>query len=231
MSGTAGVSLVCWDLAGTVIDGSVVERAFAEAIAAQGIVAGTQSYTRAMVKFDRARGRPPADVIRELFDDNDALATVAALAFDRSFRAAADRFGVAAPPGLIDAAGKLSGAGLQVCLLTALTRKACGALLDRMRGQGLTAAHEAVCADDAPRGFPWPDPVLTAARRAGVGDIREVAVVSATECGLESGHRAGAGLVVGLADGPRRAAKLHAAGATHVIGSIDAFPDLVERVA
>jgi phosphoglycolate phosphatase len=230
VSGTAGVSLVCWDLAGIVIDGSVVERAFAEAIAAQGIVAGTQSFTRAMVKFDRARGRPPTDVIRELFDDNDALATVAALAFDLSFRAAADRFGVAAPPALIDATGKLSGAGLQVCLLTTLTREACGALLDRMRGQGLTA-HEVVCADDAPRGFPWPDPVLAAARRAGVSDIREVAVVSATECGLESGHRAGAGLVVGLADGPRRAAKLHAAGAMLVIDSIDAFPDLVDRVA
>jgi phosphoglycolate phosphatase len=230
VSGTVGVSLVCWDLAGIVIDGSVVERAFAEAIAAQGIVAGTQSYTRAMVKFDRARGRPPADVIRELFDGNDALATVAALAFDRSFRAAADRFGVAAPPGLVDVLGKLSGAGVQVCLLTALTRGACGVLVDRMRRQGLMV-HEVLCADDVPRSFPWPDPVLTAMLRAGVGDVRAVAVVSATENGLQAGHRAGAGLVVGLADGPRRAATLHAAGATHVIDSIDAFPDLVERAA
>jgi phosphonatase-like hydrolase len=230
VSGTAGVSLVCWDLAGIVINGSVVERAFAEAVAAQGIVAGTQSYTRAMVRFDRARGRPPADVIRELFGDNDALATVAALAFDRSFRAAADRFAVTAPPGLIDAAGKLSGAGVQVCLLTSLTKKAGGALLGRMEQQGLTA-HQVLYADDAPRGFPWPDPVLTAMLRAGVGDVREAAMVSATESGLQSGHRAGAGLVVGLADGPRHAAALRAAGATHVIDSIDAFPDLVERAA
>ena len=86
-------------------------------------------------------------------------------------------------------------------------------------------------ADDAPRGFPWPDPVLTAMLRAGVGDVREVAMVSATESGLQSGHRAGARLVVGLADGPRHAAVLRAAGATHVIDSIDAFPDLVERAA
>jgi phosphoglycolate phosphatase len=230
VSGTAGVSLVCWDLAGLVIDSSVMERAFAEAIAAQGIVAGTQSYTRAMVKFDRARGRPPGDVIRELFDDNDALATVAALAFDRSFRAAADRFEVAAPPGLVEVIGKLSGSGVQICLLTALTSGACRVLVDRLRRQGLMA-NEVLCADDVPRSFPWPDPVLTAMLRAGVGHVREVAVVSATESGLQSGHRAGAGLVVGLADGPRRAAKLHAAGATHVIDSIDAFPDLVERAA
>jgi phosphonatase-like hydrolase len=230
MCGTASVSLVCWDLAGIVIDGSVVERSFAEAIAAQGIVAGTQSYTRAMVKFDRARGRPPADVMRELFDGNEALATVAALAFDRSFRAAADRFGVAVPPELVDAIGKLSGVGVQVCLLTALTRDACGALLNRMRRQGLMA-DEVLCADDAPRGFPWPDPVLTAMLRAGIADAGEVAMVGVTESGLQSGHQAGAGLVVGLADGPRRAATLRAAGATHVIDSIDAFPDLVERAA
>jgi phosphonatase-like hydrolase len=230
VSGTAGVSLVCWDLAGIVIDGSVVERAFAEAIAAQGIVAGTQSYTRAMVKFDRARGRPPADIMRDFFGDNDALATVAALAFDRSFRAAADRFGVVAPPGIVDAIGKLTSSGIQACLLTSLSRGACGALIDRMRRQGLVA-HEVLCADDAARGFPWPDPVLTAMLRLGAADVRDVAVVSATESGLQSGVRAGAGMVVGLADGPRRAAALHAAGATHVIDSIDAFPGLVEHAA
>src|SRR5258707_5130643 len=165
MSDTASVSLVCWDLAGIVIDGSVVERAFAEAIAAQGIVAGTQSYTRAMVKFDRARGRSPADVMREFFDDNDALATVAALAFDRSFRAAADRFGLSAPDSFIEAIGKVTGAGVPAVLLTSLNRDACGALLDRIQGQmqgpGLPSC-EALCASDAPRGFPHPDLVLTA---------------------------------------------------------------------
>ncbi len=230
MSGTAGVSLVCWDLAGIVIDGSVVERAFAEAIAAQGIVAGTQSYTRAMVRFDRARGRSPADIMREFFGDNDALATVASLAFDRSFRAAADRFGVCAPPGFIDAIDKLAETGVRACLLTSLSRDACGALMDRMQGQGRTA-HEVLCADDVPRGFPCPDLVLTAMLRHGIDNVRDVAVVSATENGLQSAQRAGVGLIVGIADGPRRAAALHAAGATHVIDSIDGFPDLVERAA
>jgi phosphoglycolate phosphatase len=50
------VSLVCCDLAGIVIGGSVLERAFADAIAAQGIVAGTQSYTRAMVRLSSGGG-------------------------------------------------------------------------------------------------------------------------------------------------------------------------------
>jgi phosphoglycolate phosphatase len=219
------VSLVCCDLGGLVIHGSVVERAFAEAIAVQGIVSGTQSYTRAMVKFDRARGRAPADVMRELFDGDDAQALVATLAFDRSFKAAAERFAVTAPPGFIDAVGKFSGTQVRVCLVTTLSRGACGPLADQIRRQRLTDI--VLCADDAPRGYPWPDLVLTAMLRAGATDVREVAVVSATESGVQSGQRAGAGMIVGVADGARRAAALRRAGATHVVDGIEAIPELV----
>jgi beta-phosphoglucomutase-like phosphatase (HAD superfamily) len=84
-----------------------------------------------------------------------------------------------------------------------------------------------LCADDVPRTFPWPDPVLTAMLRLGTGDVREVAVASVTEDGVLSGYRAGAGLVAGIADGPRRAAALREAGATHLLDSIAALSDLV----
>ena len=57
--------------------------------------------------------------------------------------------------------------------------------------------------------------------------VREVAVVSATESGVQSGQRAGAGMVVGIADGSRRAAALRQAGATHVADGVDAIPELV----
>jgi beta-phosphoglucomutase-like phosphatase (HAD superfamily) len=203
------VSLVCCDLASIVIDSSVVERAFAEAIAAQGIVAGTQSYTRAMVRLDRARGRPPADILREVFDGDETRSGVASLAFDQSFRDAANRFAVTAPPALIAALAHLAGVGLKVCLLTTLSRAAGGALADRVRRQG--AADLVLCLDDAPRGFPWPDPVWTAMLRLGAADVRDVAVIGATEACMESGRRAGAELIVGLADGARRAAALHQA--------------------
>lgn len=225
MGGTTSVSLICFDLVGLVIHDSVVERAFAEAIAAQGIVSGTQSYTRAMVKFDRARGRPPADVMRELFDKDDVQATVAALAFDRSFRAAAERFAIATPPEFVDVLGKFSGADIRVCLLTTLSRGACGPLMYQIGQQRV--ADLVLCADDAPRGYPWPDLVLTAVGRAGAVDAHEVAVVSATESGVQSGQRAGAGMVVGMADGSRRAAALRQAGATHITERVDAIPQLV----
>jgi phosphoglycolate phosphatase len=225
MSDAPPVSLVCCDLAGIVIDGSVVERAFAEAIATQGIVAGTQDYVRSMVRFDRARGRPPADVLRELFEGDELRAQAASLAFDRSFRAAAERFGVAVPPEAAAVFAKISGSGAKLCLLSALSRGACGDMPERLGRQGL--ADLWLSADEAPRGFPWPDPVLTAMLRLGTGDVREVAVVSATENGVLSGYRAGARIVVGVGSGARRGAALRQAGATHVADDVEALPDLV----
>jgi phosphoglycolate phosphatase len=215
------VSLVCCDLASLVIDGSIVERAFAEAIATQGIVAGTQDYVRSMVRLDRARGRPPADVLREIFDGDEPRAQVASLAFDRSFRAAAERFGMTVPPEVIAALTKAAASGAKICLLSGLSRAASGDLLGELCRPGI--ADLTLCADDAPRGFPWPDLVLTAMLRLGTPDVREVAMVSATENGLLSGWRAGARIVAAIASGGRGPQ----VGATHVLDNVAALPDLI----
>lgn len=219
------VSLVCYDLAGIIIDGKIVERAFAEAIATLGIVAGTEAYTRSMVRFDRGRGRPPADVMRELFRGDETMAQAASLAFERSFSAAAERFGVTASPEAIAPFGKISAAGLRVCPLTTLSRGAAGTLLGQLRRKG--PADLVLCADDAPRGFPWPDLVLTALLRLGAGDVREIAVVGTTEACLTAGHRAGAGLVVGVTPNRKRLPAMRKAGATHILDDIAALPDLL----
>src|SRR6185437_1965958 len=225
MTDTPPISLVCFDLASIVIDGSIVERAFAEAIATQGIVAGTQDYARAMVRFDRSLGRAPAAVLRDMFADDEPRAQAALLAFERSFRAAAHRFGVDLPVDMADAMGKTAGSGARICLLTMLSRRSCGELL-----RLLHAADLVLCGDDAPRGFPWPDPVLTAMLRLGAADVREMAVVSATPDGVLSGYRAGARILVGLGGGHRATALLEA-GATHVLDSISMIPDLVAEVS
>lgn len=224
MTDTPPISLVCFDLASIVIDGSIVERAFAEAIATQGIVAGTQDYARSMVRFDRSHGRAPAAVLRDLFDD-EPRAQAALLAFERSFRAAVHRFGIDLPADVADAMGKTAGSGVRLCLLTMLSRRSCGELLGLLH-----AADLVLCGDDAPRGFPWPDPVLTAMLRLGAADVREVAVVSATPDGVLSGYRAGARILVGLGSG-HRAAALFEAGATHVIDGIATIPDLIAEVS
>jgi len=221
MSEPPAVSLVCCDLTSIVIDGSTVERAFAEAIATQGIVAGTQDYARSMVRLHRAKGRPPADVLHEVFEGEEPRAQAASLAFDRSFRAAAERFGMTAPPDVVAALTKAAASGAKVCLLSSLSKAACGDLLNGLCRPGI--GDLALSADDAPRGFPWPDPVLTAMLRLGTPDVREVAMVSATENGLLSGWRAGNRIVAAIGSGGRGPQ----VGATHVLGHISALPDLI----
>jgi phosphoglycolate phosphatase len=225
MTDSPPISLVCFDLTRLVIDGSIVERAFAEAIATQGIVAGTQDYARSMVRLDRSHGRAPAAVLRDMFDGDEPRAQAASLAFERSFRAAGQRFGLDLPVDVADAMGKTAGSGARICLITMLSRRSCGEFLGLLH-----AADLVLCGDDAPRGFPWPDPVLTAMLRLGAADVREVAVVSATPDGVLSGYRAGARVLVGVGTG-RRAAALREAGATHVLDSITTLPDLVAEVS
>ena len=117
MSDTSPVSLVCCDVVGAAaVDGSVLERAFVEAIATQGVVTGTAAYVKAMVQFDRTRGWSPADVIHSLFPDDEIRAQAANLAFERSFQAAVDRFGALLRPGANDALAKLAAAGIKLCL-------------------------------------------------------------------------------------------------------------------
>lgn len=224
MTESPPISLVCLDLASIVIESSIVERAFAEAIATQGIVTGTQDYAHSMVRLDRSYGRAPDAVLRDLFDGDEPRAQAASLAFERSFPAAAQRFGLGVPSDVADAIGKAAGAGVMICFLTMLSRRSCAGLLGL-----LPAADLVLCGDDAPRGFPWPDPVFTAMLKLGAADVREVAVVSATPDGVQSGYRAGARILVGLGSG-RRAAALQEAGATHVLDNMAALSDLLAEV-
>ena len=226
MSDTSPVSLVCCDVVGAAaVDGSVLERAFAEAIATQGVVTGTAAYVRSMVQFDRTRGWSPAEVMHSLFPGDEIRAQAASLAFERSFRAAVDRFGALQLSGANDALDKLAAAGTKVCLLSCLSRPAFSLIMERLGWW--QRADMLLCADDVARGFPWPDLVLTAILRLGVGDVRDVAVATASESGVLAARRAGAGLVAGVLTGVHDAARLRRAGATHLLADIGDLPDLV----
>jgi len=226
VSDTSAVSLVCCDVLGAVVaDGSVLERAFAEAIATQGVVTGTVAYTRAMVQFDRTRGWPPADVVRSVFGEDEIRAQAANLAFERSFQTAVDRFGALPRPGANDALAKLTAAGIKVCLVSSLSRPALSLILARLGWW--QRADLILCADDVARGFPWPDLILTAFLQLGLDDVRNVAVVTASDSGVLAARRAGARLVVGMLGDVEDAARLAPAGATHLLADIGELPDLV----
>jgi phosphoglycolate phosphatase len=226
VSDTSGVSLVCCDVVGAAaVDGSVLERAFAEAIATQGVVTGTAAYVRSMVQFDRTRGWPPGDVMRSLFPEDEIRAQAASHAFERSFQAALDRFGVLPLPGVNEALAKLSAAGIKICLMSSLSRPALGLVLEHLDWS--QRADLVLSADDVDRGFPWPDLVLTAVLRLGIGDVSEVAMVTATEGGALAARRAGSRLVVGVLSDVDDASRLRRAGVTHLLADIGELPDLV----
>jgi phosphoglycolate phosphatase len=226
MSDTSPVSLICWDVVGAAAaDDSVLERAFAEAIATQGVVTGTVAYVRSMVQFDRTRGWPPADVMRILFPEDEIRAQAASLAFERSYQAALDRFGVLPLPGANDALAKLTAAGVKVCLVSSLSKVVVSLIVERLDWR--QRADLVLCADDVARGFPWPDLILTAVLRLGIGDVRDLAVVTATEGGALSAQRAGSRFVVGVLSDVDDASRLRRAGATHLLADIGGLPDLL----
>ena len=88
-----------------------------------------------------------------------------------------------------------------------------------------------LCADDVARGFPWPDLILSAVLRLGIGDVRDVVVVTATEGGVLSAQRAGARFVVGVLSDIDDASRLRRAGATHLLADVGELPDLVASQA
>lgn len=220
------VSLVCCDLVGGVAtDGSALERAFAEAIATQGVVAGTKAYVRAMVTFDRALGWPPSDIMHGLFPDEPIRAQAANLAFERSFSAAVDRFGLTAVPGAAEALTKLAAGGTKLALMTCCSRRSSSLLLERL--PWCRQADLLLCADDVARGYPWPDVLLTAVLRLGTGDVRSMAVITASESGVLAAQRAGAGTIVGVHSGAHDAGRLRRAGATALLADLTELPDLL----
>jgi phosphonatase-like hydrolase len=226
VSGPLPVTLACCGLIGTVADDrGMLERAFAEACATQGIVPGTGAYAHDMVGVHEARGQSAVDVFRTLFPGVEGRAEAAALSFERSFRAAVDRTGMSPVPGAEQAIGQLRDAGIRVCLITGLSRRLLGLVLDTLGWESV--ADLTLCPDDAPRGFPWPDLAFTAMLRLGIEDVQAAAFAASTASGIQCGRRAGAGMVIGVLTGDHTRDRLRAAGASHFIEGITQLPALL----
>ena len=222
----AGRRLACFGLIGTTVaDDGLLERAYAEAIATQGIVTGTTAYARGMAQVHRSRGKAVIDVLRDLFPENEARAQAAYLAFDKSLSGAVQRFGLHPVPGALDTLDELAAAGWRSCAITSFSRRQLDGLLDAVGW--LDRFDLAVSVDEVPRGCPWPDPVLYGMLTLGVDDVRDAVVVQSTENGVLAGRRAGAGLVAGVLTGPHPMARLRSAGAAQVLGSVADVPAMV----
>ena len=226
MSGEPPISLACCGLLGTVAqDNGMLEHAFAEACATQGIVPGTADYAHYMVTVHQSQGQPAVDVFRGLFPGNPGRAEAAALSFERSFRAAVDRTGFEPVPGAGEAIAELRAAGVRICVISGLSRRLVGLILDSL--DWWRRVDLALSPDDVPRGCPWPDLMLAAMLRLGVEDVRAAAYAGSTASGVECARRAGAGIVAGVLTGGHTRDRLRSAGATHFISGMAELPALL----
>jgi phosphoglycolate phosphatase len=220
------IALTCLDLAGTTVaDDGVVDRAFTEALATQGVVPGTEAYERAMTRVDEARGRSKLDIFRQVFADEDR-ARAANHSFERAYDSIIDRIGLTPVLGAEKAIDELADAGVRICLMTSFSQATLGRVIDTL-GWWKRADLLFCPSDVGGRGRPYPDMILTAAVRLQVDDVRAIAVCGDTENDMLSGRRAGASIVAGTLTGAHDRARLLAAGATHVIDSITDLPDLI----
>lgn len=223
------ITVACLDMAGTTVadDGSVMA-AFGAAAAEFGLVPGAPGYDEAIQFVRDTMGQSKIDVFRRLLGSEER-AQCANLIFEQNY-ADSVRAGLVAPlPGAIETITVLRSAGIKVCLATGFAPVTRDALLDALGWRPLIDL--ALSPADAGRGRPWPDLPLTALLRLGGGAVTELAVVGDTPSDVESGLRAGAGLVAGVTTGAASHDALAAAGAPYVLDSVTGLVQLLGLAA
>src|SRR6185437_15694555 len=203
-------SVICLDMAGTTVrDDNTVMEAFAAAIGSRNLP--VREFNDAM-KYARATmGQSKIEVFRHILGDEDA-ARAANAAFEKHYACAV--------------------AGIKVCLSTGFAPVTRDAIVDALGWRSLVDLF--LSPVDAGRGRPWPDMPLTALLRLGGDSVASLAVAGDTPADVESGLRAGAGLVVGVLSGDSARADLEAvpaatglAGAPLILNSVaDLLPHL-----
>jgi phosphonatase-like hydrolase len=219
--------LAVLDMAGTTVrDDGLVIRAFDEAATAVGVPQDGAERDRARQYVIDTMGQSKIEVFRALFGSDDR-AREANTAFEKAYEAYIDG-GVQAVAAAAEAISELRAAGIQVALTTGFSHETQQRILDAL---GWAEIADLVLAPGpGVRGRPYPDLVLTALMRAGVDDVRKVAVVGDTSSDIECGRKAGAALVAGVLTGAHDEPTLRAAGAAHVLDSVAQLPGLLRSL-
>jgi phosphoglycolate phosphatase len=218
------ITVACLDMAGTTVrdDGAVLD-AFASALAAQNLPAA--AYNQAMSDVQSSMGQSKIEVFRRILGDEQA-AQQANEAFEDHYAAAVRAGHVAAMPGATDVFKACHDAGIRVCLATGFSPTTRDAVVSELGWGDLIDL--ALSPADAGRGRPWPDMPLTALLFLQGGAVSELAVVGDTGSDIESGLRAGAGVVAGVLSGASSRVDLEQAGARIILDTIaDVVPYIV----
>jgi phosphoglycolate phosphatase len=210
--------VACLDMAGTTVadDGSVMS-AFRAAMEQAGLALGSDRYERAAEVVQATMGQSKIEVFRRILGDEERAAA-ANSAFEAHY-ARAVRAGQVAPlPGAVQTLTALRDAGIKICLATGFSPATRNAVIDALGWHSLIDL--ALSPADAGRGRPFPDLPLTALLKLGGGAVSELAVAGDTPSDVESGLRAGAGVVAGVLTGSASRKELEAAAAPYVLDGI-----------
>jgi phosphoglycolate phosphatase len=210
------ITVACLDMAGTTVadDGTVME-AFTAAIAEQNLPVAR--FSQAMTDVRSSMGQSKIEVFRRILGD-EAAAAKANASFEDHYGAAVGRGEVAPMPGAEETFVALREAGIKICLNTGFAPVTRDAIISWL-GWG-PLIDLALSPADAGRGRPWPDMPLTALIRLGGGAVSELAVAGDTGSDVETGLRAGAGVVAGVLTGAGTQADLEQAGAPLILDTI-----------
>ena len=212
------ITVACLDMAGTTVadDGSVIA-AFSAAVEQFGLPEGTPGYDDALAYVRQTMGQSKIEVFRHILGAEDA-AQRANAAFEEHYARSVRAGDVEPLPGATETFAALRAAGIKVCLATGFSPATRDALLDTLGWRPLVDL--VLSPADAGRGRPWPDLPLTALLRLGGGAVGELAVAGDTPSDVESGLRAGAGLVAGVLTGSSTREELEQAKAPVILDTI-----------
>jgi phosphonatase-like hydrolase len=220
-----GIRLAVLDMNGTtVVDGGAAERAVAETLTSFGVVG--ERLDAALETSRRSAGLDRALVFERLFPDDAGTARAASRAFSEKYDSMIAAGCIRAVPGAEETVHELRSRGILVCLATGFGRHTQNSVLEALGWMGL--ADLSLCSEDAGRGRPYPDMVLTAVLALDVDDVRRVLVAGDSTADITSALRAGAGAAVGVLTGAQTAGELRAAGATAVVRSVAELPGLLQ---
>lgn len=222
-----GIELVVLDMAGTTVrDDGLVEQAFDGALRESGVVPGTADYDQAHRYVRETMGQSKVEVFRALFPGQDDRARRGNTLFERGYdHLAAQRCGPV--DGAEEVVRLLRDSGIRTCLTTGFAAATRERVIERLQWSNMVDL--VLGSEEAGRGRPCPDMILTAGLRLGVSDVRAIAVVGDTGYDMLAGVRAGASVVAGVLTGAHDRRTLSGHGATHVLESVADLPGVLER--
>lgn len=219
------IQLAVIDMAGTTVaDDGLVISAFESAATAAGVPeSGAQRDDARHYVLD-TMGQSKISVFRALFDTEE-LAQTANAAFENAYERLIDEGRAEPIDGAAEAITCLRDAGVKVALTTGFSTTTQEKLLAALGWQSL--ADAVLAPGNGVRGRPTPDLILTALMKLEIDGVRNVAVLGDTGSDVESALRAGAAIAAGTLTGAHTEEQLRAAGATHVVGTVGDFADLI----